>query len=112
MILLPAWCATCKDLNLSDRVIPRDVSTRWNSTFAMLDVAIQFKAAIQAITGDILLGLDDYELSASEWQIAEQLCDVLWVSLTYPILVTNLTSLRSSNMQQNFSRKRRQTLPL
>jgi hypothetical protein len=40
--LLPAWRDYLKELKLADRLMPRDVSTRWNSTFDMLNFAIEF----------------------------------------------------------------------
>ena len=48
----------------------------------MLEFAVEYKAAIRAIAGDVKLELTAYELSAVEWQIATQLRDVLQVSVT------------------------------
>ncbi|KAJ7830805.1 hypothetical protein B0H14DRAFT_2365549, partial [Mycena olivaceomarginata] len=31
-ILLPLWKEKCKQHNLPERLMPRDVATRWNST--------------------------------------------------------------------------------
>jgi hypothetical protein len=59
--------------------MPRDVTTRWNSTFDMLDFALQYRKAIDSISGERELELRQFELSASEWKIAEQLRDVLKV---------------------------------
>ncbi|RDX42156.1 hypothetical protein OH76DRAFT_1298982, partial [Lentinus brumalis] len=42
-ILLPAWREICLDLNLNEKLIPRDVKTHWNSTFDMALVTIQYK---------------------------------------------------------------------
>ncbi|KAF8811873.1 hypothetical protein BYT27DRAFT_7026838, partial [Phlegmacium glaucopus] len=49
-IILPKWFSTLEDLGLSARMIPRNVSTRWNSTFDMLDFAIDYRAALDSIT--------------------------------------------------------------
>ena len=36
-IILPVWHAILEQLNLPDQIMPCDVSTRWNSTFDMLN---------------------------------------------------------------------------
>jgi hypothetical protein len=76
---LPAWHGYLKELKLRDRIMPRDVSTRWNSTFDMLNFAIEYRKAIDAISGDRDMELRQFELSESEWKIAIQLRDVLKV---------------------------------
>src|SRR5277367_4291294 len=78
-IMLPQWFAILNDLKLAKRMIPRDVATRWNSTFDMLDFAVEHIAAINTITGDCDMKLRQYELSEDEWNIARQLRDVLKV---------------------------------
>ena len=50
-ITLPVWRCYCMDLGLKPRILPRDV-TRWNSTFDMLSFALEYRAAIDAITAD------------------------------------------------------------
>ncbi|GLB44048.1 hypothetical protein LshimejAT787_1502320 [Lyophyllum shimeji] len=77
-ILLPKWRrVVAADPELTDRLIPRDVSTRWNSTFDMLNTALEYRKAVDAMTNDRANGLRDYELSRQEWKIAAQLRDVL-----------------------------------
>ncbi|GLB35657.1 hypothetical protein LshimejAT787_0212220 [Lyophyllum shimeji] len=79
-ILLPEWrriVAGLEDPKLTDHLIPRDVSTRWNSTFDMLHMALRYRKAVDAITSNRANGLRQYELSGEEWKIASQLCDVL-----------------------------------
>jgi hypothetical protein len=61
-------------------MMPRDVSTRWNSTFDMLKFAVEYRAALDTITADRNMKLRDYELGREEWKVAEELCDVLKVS--------------------------------
>jgi hypothetical protein len=60
-------------------MMPRDVTTRWNSTFDMLDFSLDYQIAINEITDECEMKLRQYELSEVEWTIVEQLCDVLWV---------------------------------
>jgi hypothetical protein len=61
------------------RKMPRDVSTRWNSTFDMVDFAVEHRAAIDEMTGNKNMGLRKYEMNENEWRIAEQLRDTLKV---------------------------------
>jgi hypothetical protein len=78
-IILPQWFLILNDLELAARMMPRDVATHWNSTFDMLDFAIQHITAINAITRDHDMKLRQYELSEDDWKIAHQLCNVLKV---------------------------------
>ena len=61
--------------------MPRDVRTRWNSTFDMLEFALKYRSVINAYTADRKNNLRQLELSEREWAIAEQLCNVLKVSV-------------------------------
>jgi hypothetical protein len=61
-------------------MMPRDVSTRWNSTFDMLEFAIRYRVAIDAMTEVRGYDLRKYELVSAEWDIAMELRDVLKVS--------------------------------
>jgi hypothetical protein len=78
-IILPQWFSILNDLGLAERMMPRDVATRWNSTFDMLDFAIEHIAAINTITGDRDMKLRQYELSEDDWKLARQLRDILKV---------------------------------
>ena len=77
--LLPAWHDYLEEFELQDCIMPRDVSTRWNSMFDMLNFAIDYRKAIDAISGDRDMELRQFELAESEWKIAIQLRDVLKV---------------------------------
>ena len=51
-IILPRWFAVLEDLSLSACMMPHDVSTQWNSTFNMLDFAVNYHAALDTITSE------------------------------------------------------------
>ena len=86
-IILPRWneeieqCATTstKKKKLAVRKMPRDVSTRWNSTYDMLKFAFAYSEPINNITGDRSMKIRQYELKDHEWTIVEQLRDCLKV---------------------------------
>lgn len=78
-VILPQWFSILKDLKVAQRMIPRDVRTRWNSTFDMLDFAVEHITAINTITGDRDMKLRQYELSEDDWDKARQLRDLLKV---------------------------------
>lgn len=62
-------------------MMPRDVRTRWNSTFDMLDFAVENSAAINSITGNRDMKLRQYELTEDDWDMARKLRDVLKVCI-------------------------------
>ncbi|KAH9915974.1 uncharacterized protein BXZ73DRAFT_24955, partial [Epithele typhae] len=78
-ILLPAWKQHLADLNLPERMLRQDVRTRWQSTNDMVVNAVGMKRAIRSFCadGDLGVDLDKFRMNAREWQIAEQLVDVL-----------------------------------
>ena len=63
--------------------MPRDVTTRWNLTFDMLNFAVMHIAAIDAITSDRDMKLRQYKLSKDEWDVACQLRDILKVRILF-----------------------------
>jgi hypothetical protein len=82
-IVLPIWHQILEALKLDSRIMPRDVSTRWNSTFDMLDFAIKYRSAIDKITADRNTDLRKFELNDAEWEIARQLRDTLKVRFSF-----------------------------
>jgi hypothetical protein len=60
-------------------MMPRDVSTRWNSTYDMLEFAVDYREALDSITGNQKMKLRQFELTEEDWEIATKLRDVLKV---------------------------------
>jgi hypothetical protein len=58
--------------------MPRDVATRWNSTFDMLDYALAHREAVDQVTQR--RDLRKYELGDEEWDLLTELRDILKAS--------------------------------
>ena len=111
-ILLPLWFATLDKLKLDMRKMPQDVRTWWNSTFTMLEFAVQYHEAIDDIAGNKTANLHCYEMSEVEWKISGQLCDVLKVHSPFGISGTQaLTCLQVLKMQHFSFCAQHPTLP-
>jgi hypothetical protein len=78
---------------LAIHMMPRDVTTHWNSTYNMLVFALEYRRATDEISGD--KKMRKYELEAKEWDLVQQLCDVLEVcpSLVFSFLSTIFSQL-------------------
>ena len=74
-----SWYEVLETLALKPRIMPRDVSTRWNSTYDMIEFATEYRAALDIMTADRDMNLRKFELSKKEWGMATELCDVLQV---------------------------------
>ena len=77
---LPEWYHILERLKLAKKTLPRDVPTRWNSTFKMLNTANEYRAAVDELTGNHLMGLHKCEMNDDEFAISKELRDVLLVS--------------------------------
>ena len=77
---LPAWTRAVASVKLQLKKLPRDVCTRWNSTYRMLSVALEYRKAVERMTEAQANNLRRWELNEREWKIASQLCDILQVS--------------------------------
>jgi len=67
-------------------MMPRDMATRWNSTYDMLEFANEYHAALNIMTTDHNMNLCKFELSKKEWAMANELCEVLRVHLFFLFL--------------------------
>ena len=61
------------------RLMPRDVVTRWNSTYDMLTFSLEYRKAVDEITSNRDLKLRQNELDEEEWIIIEDLAAILKV---------------------------------
>src|SRR5271154_2091340 len=111
-IILPQWFSTLEELKLNKRMMPQDVTTRWNSTYDMLKFAVKYRSALDSITGNRDMKLREYELSGEEWNIVKHLRDVLKVSFLFYSLIILLyhSSSRFSKMQLFFFHEALRTL--
>jgi hypothetical protein len=71
-------------------MMPRDVSTRWNSTYDMVEFAIEYRAALDIMTADRDMNLRKFELSKKEWGLVTELCEVLKVCFILFFIVNRL----------------------
>ena len=78
-IVLLQWFTTFKELLLNQRMMPCNITTQWNSTFNMLDFAVEYQEVLDSITGNQKMKLRQYELIEEDWEITTQLHDVLKV---------------------------------
>jgi hypothetical protein len=69
------------DLPLSARMMPRDISIRWNSTYDMVDFRVDYRVALNIITSDRDMKLRQFELSEEDWATAVHLRNVLKVQV-------------------------------
>jgi len=76
--LRPAWETTLKNLNLPFRKIPRDVATRWNSSFTLILFALEYRPAFDSMTKNNPALFAD-ALSVAEWEILAELKNLLKV---------------------------------
>jgi hypothetical protein len=82
-IALSQWFCILEDLKLEARVMPCDVRTRWNATYNMLNFTFQYRKAINKITDIRNMKLCDYKIEAHEWEVVQQLHDLLKVSIFF-----------------------------
>jgi hypothetical protein len=95
-ILLPEWRKTIKQLAtdaddpkkaLADRIMPRDVAMRWNSTYDMLKFAKSYQDPINQMTDSRSLKLRYCMITELEWELIKQLQDVLKVRVLTSLML-------------------------
>jgi hypothetical protein len=65
-----------------------DVSTRWNSTYDMLEFVLEYCTALNMMTADRDMKLRQFELSKEEWAMASELCKALQVRRPFPLFLS------------------------
>jgi hypothetical protein len=68
------------EIPLSSRMMPHDITTRWNYTYNMLSFAYTYREAFNELTSNREMNMRKYELSDAEWRIVNDLASVLKVS--------------------------------
>lgn len=63
-----------------------NLKTRWNSTFDMLKMVLEYHLVIDDITANRVLKLRKYELDDNNWKIISDLIQVLKVCLIFVFL--------------------------
>ncbi|KAJ3831396.1 hypothetical protein F5878DRAFT_549610, partial [Lentinula raphanica] len=76
-LLLPRWREQVAGTEFDGQVIPRDVATRWNSTFDMLTAFLRLKEHIVQFLDRSSNGLSDYALDEEEWDAIKDLVSIL-----------------------------------
>jgi hypothetical protein len=64
---------------LSKRMMPRDITTRWNYTYEMLNFAYTYREAYNELCSNRDMKLRKYEVENEEWEIVKQLANILKV---------------------------------
>jgi hypothetical protein len=77
--LAPAWKQVLVDCKLPHKILPRNVRTRWNSTYDMIFVVLKYRRAYCEFTNDESNGLQSYVLTSVEWTVLKDLKDILCV---------------------------------
>lgn len=91
-LLLPQWHALLEreaPSQFHGRSLPRDVSTRWNSTFDHLAAFVQLQDYIDKFTGIREHGLREFELTREEWDCVGQLVKLLQVCFILSVSMSN-----------------------
>lgn len=81
-LLLPQWHALLEQdapCAFHGRSLPRDVSTRWNSTYDHLVAFLQLQVYVDKFASVREHGLREFELTEEEWDCLRQLVRVLQV---------------------------------
>ena len=83
--------STSKDPEIANswRTLARHVPTRWNADFDCLDAHVFFKDIVQAMTGVCANKLTAYHLNDEQWEISDEILEVLKVSFDSSFEQTN-----------------------
>lgn len=102
----------CTELKFELLNLIKVIVTRWNSHALCLLRLLEMQPVIDALCNDRKLKLRNYEVSDSEWNLIEQLAEVLEVSLLYvqPVFYSNHCDSRHLLQLRKRYKKRRSLL--
>ena len=110
------WKQCCKRKNYKPRLIPKDVDHRWNSTYAMLSVAIEYKEIINDFINFYASSSSSgsaYGITEDEWTVICKLNEMLQVFYDATMLLSGcyyptitLAALQILNIQKIFAKYR------
>ena len=81
------------ELDGSKTTLDRRVATRWNSDLTCLDAHVYLKNPVQQLTAAAVNKLQKYRLTDQQWNLAEDLVDVLAACIIIVHMVCTLYSL-------------------
>ncbi|KAE9402459.1 hypothetical protein BT96DRAFT_816515 [Gymnopus androsaceus JB14] len=76
-LLLPRWREQVANMEFRNRILPRDVATRWNSTYDMLAAFLEMRDPVTKFLDRPSNGLAEYLLEDEEWDAIEGLISAL-----------------------------------
>jgi len=79
-ILLPAWKSMLEELKQMISIMLHNIITWWNLTYDLLEYALKHQRAMDKMTQDQALDLRKFDLGDHEWELIEQLRNMLKVS--------------------------------
>ncbi|KAH7663547.1 Tam3-transposase (Ac family) protein [Dioscorea alata] len=74
MTLMKQWARYCKAHNMRVKKFPKDVKTRWNSTYRLLSATFPYRTLLTNFVNDSLVGFHLYEY---QWVIIARIIDFL-----------------------------------
>ena len=85
------WVSTSKDPEIANswRTLACRVPTQWNADFDCLDAHVFFNDIVQAMTGVCANKLTAYHLNDEQWEISDEILEVLKVSFDPSFEQTN-----------------------
>jgi hypothetical protein len=78
-----------QDLDGSKTTLDRRMPTRWNTDFTCLDTHVYLKNPVQQLTAPAANKLQAYRLTDEQWDLADELVDVLAINSLSPPVVQN-----------------------
>jgi len=73
------------DTQCSKSTLDHHVSARWNSNLSCLDAHVHFRPVVEQLTALSVNKLKAYWLTEKQWELAEEVQEVLVVSNTWPL---------------------------